>query len=66
MIVTAPPADVPPPLVEQLAVGGRLVIPVGGSGDQELWLFTRTERGIERRRLMPVRFVPLRGESERN
>jgi protein-L-isoaspartate(D-aspartate) O-methyltransferase len=65
ILVTAAPDHVPPALLDQLAPGGRLVIPVGGSGNQELWLFTKTERGVERRQLMPVRFVPLRGESEK-
>jgi len=54
---------VPPALLEQLAVRGRLVIPVGGRSDQELRVYTKTERGIEKRELMPVRFVPLRGEA---
>ena len=66
ILVTAAPDHVPPDLEAQLRVGGRLVIPVGDSADQELWLFTKTERGLERKRLMPVRFVPLRGESERH
>ena len=66
ILVTAAPDHVPPPLIDQLDAGGRLVIPVGASFDQELWLYTKTEHGIEKRRLMPVRFVPLRGESERN
>ena len=67
ILVTAAPDHVPPALLEQLAAGGRLVIPVGGRGDQELWLYTKSAGGeIERKRLMPVRFVPLRGESERN
>ena len=65
ILVTAAPDHVPPDLIAQLAPGGRLVIPVGGSNDQELWLYTKTERGVERRRLMPVRFVPLRGEAEK-
>ncbi len=65
ILVTAAPDHVPPALLEQLAPGGRLVIPVGPSFDQELWLYTKTDRGIERKRLMPVRFVPLRGESEK-
>src|SRR5262245_32989161 len=65
ILVTAAPDHVPPDLEQQLKPGGRLVIPVGDSGDQELWLFTKTERGLERKRLMPVRFVPLRGEAER-
>ena len=63
ILVTAAPEQVPPALLEQLKVGGRLVIPVGGSGDQELWLYTKSERGVERKHLMPVRFVPLRGEA---
>jgi protein-L-isoaspartate(D-aspartate) O-methyltransferase len=60
IVVTAAPEQVPPALLEQLKIGGRLVIPVGGSGDQDLWLYTKTERGIERKHLFPVRFVPLR------
>ena len=62
ILVTAAPDHVPPALLEQLAVGGRLVIPVGGSGEQELWVYTRTEHGVERRHLLPVRFVPLRSD----
>jgi len=65
ILVTAAPDHVPPDLLEQLKVGGRLVIPVGGGYDQELWLYTKTERGVERKHLMPVRFVPLRGEGEK-
>jgi len=60
IVVTAAPDHVPPALVDQLAPGGRLVIPVGPSFDQELWVYTKTDRGVERRQLMPVRFVPLR------
>jgi protein-L-isoaspartate(D-aspartate) O-methyltransferase len=63
ILVTAAPDHVPPDLLEQLKVGGRLVIPVGGRFDQELWVYTKTDRGVERRQLMPVRFVPLRGEA---
>jgi protein-L-isoaspartate(D-aspartate) O-methyltransferase len=61
--VTAAPQEIPPRLLEQLALGGRMVIPVGRAF-QELLLVTRTEQGIERRSLMGVRFVPMRGESE--
>ena len=57
--VTAAPDHVPPALLDQLAVGGRLVIPVGDRSDQELWVYTKNERGLEKRQLMPVRFVPL-------
>jgi protein-L-isoaspartate(D-aspartate) O-methyltransferase len=58
IIVTAAPEKVPEPLVEQLAVGGRLVIPVGG-WSQDLRVLERTEEGVRTTRLFPVRFVPL-------
>jgi protein-L-isoaspartate(D-aspartate) O-methyltransferase len=64
IIVTAAPDHVPQPLIDQLKVGGRLVIPVGVSF-QELVVCTKTVRGIERRSLLPVRFVPMTGEIER-
>ncbi len=58
IIVTAAPEKVPEPLVEQLAVGGRLVIPVGG-WSQDLRVLERTEEGVRTTTLFPVRFVPL-------
>ncbi|MDJ0787531.1 MAG: protein-L-isoaspartate(D-aspartate) O-methyltransferase [Myxococcota bacterium] len=58
IVVTAAPATIPPPLLEQLAVGARLVIPVGGR-DQEMRVVERTEEGLEERELYGVRFVPL-------
>jgi len=61
ILVTAAPAIVPEPLKEQLAEGGRLIIPVG-SGVQELLVFTRTAEGIERDSIIPVLFVPMTGE----
>jgi protein-L-isoaspartate(D-aspartate) O-methyltransferase len=63
IVVTAAPPEIPPLLVEQLAVGGRMVLPVGRTF-QELMLVTRTEEGIERKFLMGVRFVPMREEPE--
>jgi protein-L-isoaspartate(D-aspartate) O-methyltransferase len=63
IIVTAAPPDVPPPLIEQLAVGARLVIPVG-EGIQELLVIERTESGVTRRSVLPVRFVPMTGEAQ--
>lgn len=61
ILVTAAPAIVPEPLKQQLAEGGRLIIPVG-SGVQELLVFTRTSEGIERDSIIPVLFVPMTGE----
>jgi protein-L-isoaspartate(D-aspartate) O-methyltransferase len=68
IVVTAAPAHVPKPLLDQLALGGRLVIPVGATQDvQELELWTRLGPGsahsaFRRRSLLPVRFVPFAGE----
>jgi protein-L-isoaspartate(D-aspartate) O-methyltransferase len=61
IIVTAAPGRVPEPLVEQLAVGGRMIVPVGAAR-QELILITRDEKGVHRQRLIGVRFVPMPGE----
>jgi protein-L-isoaspartate(D-aspartate) O-methyltransferase len=62
IILTAAPDHVPQPLVEQLAVGGLMVLPVGDFY-QELIILERTEAGVERRVLAPVRFVPMTGEA---
>jgi protein-L-isoaspartate(D-aspartate) O-methyltransferase len=59
IIVTAAPAQVPPALLEQLAPGGRLVIPVGGPTMQELMLVQQTDKGPIQERLELVNFVPL-------
>jgi protein-L-isoaspartate(D-aspartate) O-methyltransferase len=64
IVVTAAPAEVPPELIEQLAVGGRLVIPVGRY-EQELVRIRKTPEGISREVLFGVRFVPMRGEAEK-
>jgi protein-L-isoaspartate(D-aspartate) O-methyltransferase len=61
IIVTAATDSLPDALVEQLAPGGRLVIPLGGRESQRLTLVTRCEGGIEREVLDPVVFVPLLG-----
>ena len=64
IIVTAAPDEIPPPLLEQLKPGGRLVIPVGAEhGYQELLLVTVDADGhVQTRSMLPVRFVPLTGE----
>lgn len=59
IVVAAAAAEVPPALVEQLAVGGRLVMPVG-TASQQLVLVERTVQGLKETRLGAVRFVPLR------
>lgn len=60
IIVTAAPMDVPDKLLEQLTVGGRLVLPVGPSGGhQQLLRITRTANGYEREKLTGVSFVPM-------
>jgi protein-L-isoaspartate(D-aspartate) O-methyltransferase len=64
ILVTAAPPEIPQPLLDQLAVGGRLVAPVG-EGDQELVVVERTAAGLQRRRVIPVRFVPMTGEAQR-
>jgi protein-L-isoaspartate(D-aspartate) O-methyltransferase len=58
IIVTAAPDHVPPPLLEQLAIGGRLLLPVGRLF-QALELYHRTEAGYDHKTLTLVRFVPL-------
>jgi protein-L-isoaspartate(D-aspartate) O-methyltransferase len=63
IMVTAAPGHVPQPLVDQLAPGGRMILPVG-RGLQDLFLIERGEGGVRRERLLGVRFVPMRGEAE--
>ena len=61
IVVTAAAPQVPPALVAQLKPGGRMVIPVGGSSDiQYLQLIVkRADGGVDEKRVLPVRFVPL-------
>ncbi len=59
IIVTAAPASVPEPLLEQLQVGGRMIVPVGNQRCQQtLTVITRTRSGFEREELNDVKFVP--------
>jgi protein-L-isoaspartate(D-aspartate) O-methyltransferase len=64
VVVTAAPPDIPAPLKEQLAVGGKLVVPVG-EVSQELLVLERTEQGFKRHSAFPVRFVPMTGKAQR-
>ncbi|MDD5604288.1 MAG: protein-L-isoaspartate O-methyltransferase, partial [Eubacteriales bacterium] len=59
IIVTAAAAEVPSPLVKQLRLGGRIVIPVGKQLMQELLLIIKEETGIKEQKLGGCRFVPL-------
>lgn len=60
IIVTAAAATWPPALLEQLSNGGRIVIPIGpAAGDQMLWQATKVGDDFIKRRIGPVRFVPL-------
>jgi protein-L-isoaspartate(D-aspartate) O-methyltransferase len=62
ILVTAAAPQVPPSLVDQLAEGGRLVIPLGGRTSQDLWLLIKRKGKLEREYLCPCTFVPLIGE----
>jgi protein-L-isoaspartate(D-aspartate) O-methyltransferase len=61
ILVAAAPLVVPEELIKQLKVGGRLLVPVGPEGEQELIRFTRREQRVERESLGAVAFVPLLG-----
>ena len=64
IIVTAAPSHVPQPLIEQLKIGGRMIIPVGGF-NQDLILITKVSKDeIKKQRVLPVRFVPMTGKAE--
>lgn len=66
IVVTAAAAHIPPPLVEQLKPGGRMVIPVGPKwGAQRLMLVLKDDAGqVTTRSVLPVRFVPLTGDHD--
>ena len=64
ILVTAAPDEVPQALVDQLAVGGKMVIPVGTTF-QEMMIIEKTPQGVVERRTIPVRFVPMTGKPGR-
>ena len=65
ILVTAAPDHVPPALLEQLAIGGRMVIPVG-RGSQDLLTLEKQQDGTIRRKMIaPVLFVPMTGEAQK-
>ena len=61
ILVAAAPLTVPEPLIRQLKVGGRLIVPIGPEGEQQLVRLTRREQRVERENLGAVAFVPLVG-----
>ncbi len=63
--VTCAPDHVPQPLIDQLKEGGRMIIPVGGFGNQELYLLEKKNGQLQRRSVLPVRFVPMAGEAQK-
>ena len=63
IIVTCAPDHVPEPLVRQLKDGGRMVIPVGEFGAQQLCVLEKRGGKIEQRAVLPVRFVPMTGKA---
>jgi len=65
IIVTAAAPKIPAPLLEQLAEGGKLVIPLG-KGEQELLVVERRDGRLHRKRVIPVRFVPMTGKVQRD
>ena len=62
IMVTAGSPDIPQPLIDQLAIGGRLVIPVGDALVQDLFRVTKTEEGVKKEDLGGCRFVKLIGK----
>ncbi len=64
IIVTCAPEKIPEPLIEQLKEGGKMIIPVGPIWDQSLYLLTKEGKEIKKQAVLPVRFVPMKGEIE--
>ena len=56
---------VPRPLIDQIKDGGRIIIPVGPAGAQELYLLEKKNGRLKQRAVLPVRFVPMTGEASR-
>jgi protein-L-isoaspartate(D-aspartate) O-methyltransferase len=63
VIVTCAPEHVPRPLIDQTREGGRVIIPVGAAGNQQLYLLEKREGRLRQRAVLPVRFVPMTGRA---
>ncbi len=66
IVLTAAPPVIPEPLMYQLKIGGRLLAPVGTNLQKLVLLFRASENHFEERELLPVRFVPMTGEAQKN
>jgi protein-L-isoaspartate(D-aspartate) O-methyltransferase len=64
IIVTCSPEKVPQPLIDQLKDGGRMIIPVGSLWNQELVLLRKHDGRLDRRAVLPIRFVPMTGQAQ--
>lgn len=62
VIVTCAPEQLPQPLVDQLKEGGRMIIPVGAIGNQQLYVLRKQGPKVEKCSVLPVRFVPMTGK----
>jgi protein-L-isoaspartate(D-aspartate) O-methyltransferase len=62
VIVTCAPDHIPQQLVEQLKEDGRMIIPVGPAGNQELYVLRKKAGKVEKQAVLPVRFVPMTGD----
>ena len=59
IILTAAPINIPSTLIDQLALGGRIIAPIGSQSGQKLQLLTKGPKEIKKEELIPVRFVPM-------
>ncbi|MFH1051040.1 MAG: protein-L-isoaspartate(D-aspartate) O-methyltransferase [bacterium] len=66
VIVTCAPTNIPQPLIEQLKENGRMIIPIGERWSQELVLLKKTKGKIEKKEVLPVRFVPMIDSAGKN
>ena len=64
IMLTAAPEYIPQPLLDQLAIGGRLILPLGGKMVQRLIFMKRIQGGWKKDELLPVAFVPMTGEAQ--
>lgn len=64
IVITAAPPQIPQPLLDQMAVGGRLIAPVGEAFQELILVKKISESQYKQERLLPVRFVPMTGKAE--